>query len=49
MGESEVTSGMSGAEFAGQPALMTKELTLKMNVDTLSAVLLMERAVEVSA
>ena len=49
MGKSEVTSGMSSAEFAGQPASKMKELTLKMDVDTPSAVLLMEHAVEVSA
>ena len=40
---------MSGAEFAGQPASKTKELTLEMDVDTPSAVLLMEPAVGVSA
>ena len=33
MGKSEVTSGMSGVEFAGQPASKTGELTLKMDVD----------------
>ena len=32
---------MSGAECAGQPAWEMKELTLEMDVDTLSAVLLM--------
>ena len=49
MGRREVTSGMSGAEFAGQPALKMKEPTLKRDVDTLSAVLLMKRAVEAGA
>ena len=49
MGESEVISGVSSMEFAGQPALKTKELTLKMDVDTLSAVLLIKHTVEVSA
>ena len=49
MGKSEVTSGMSGTEFAGQLTSKTKELTLKMDVDTLSAILLMEHAVEASA
>ena len=36
-------------EFARQPASKMKELTLEMDVDMLSAVLLMEHAVEVSA
>ena len=40
---------MSGAECAGQPAWEMKELTLEMDVDTPSAVLLMEHIVEVSA
>ena len=41
---------MSGAEFAGQPALRTKELTLKMGVDMLPSDLLqLESAVKVSA
>ena len=40
---------MSGVEFAGQPASKMEELTLKMDVDTLSVVLLVEHAVEVSA
>ena len=35
MGKSEVTLGTSGAEFARQPALKMKELTLKMDVDML--------------
>ena len=48
-GKSEVTSGTSGAEFARQPASKMKELTLQMDVDTPSAVLLMEHAVEASA
>ena len=49
MGKSKVTSGMSSMEVARQPASRTKELTLKMDVDTLSAVLLMESTVEASA
>ena len=49
MGKSEVTSGMSGTEFARQPASKMKELTLKMDVDTPSAALLMECTVEASA
>ena len=49
MEKSEVTSGTSSAEFAGKPASKMKELTLKMDVDTQSAVLLMECTVEVSA
>ena len=49
MQKSEVTPGMSGTESAGQHTLKTKEPTLRMNVDTPSAVLLKEHAVEVSA
>ena len=49
MGKTKVTSGTSGTEFARQPASRTKELTLKMDVDMPSAVLLMECAVEVGA
>ena len=40
---------MSSAECAGQPAWEMKELTLEMDVDTSSVVLLMEHAVEASA
>ena len=49
MRKSEVTSGMSDAECTRQPASKMKELTLKMDVNMPSAVLLMECAVEVSA
>ena len=49
MGKSEVTSGTSGVEFARQPTSKMKELTLKMDVITLSAVLLMECTDEASA
>ena len=49
MGRSEVTSGMSGVEFARQPVSKMKEPTLKRDVDMLSAVLLMKRAVEAGA
>ena len=40
---------MSGVEFAGHPASKTKEPTLEMDVDTLSAVLLREHAIEAGA
>ena len=40
---------MSSVECARQSAWEMKELTLEMDVDMLSAVLLMEHAVEVSA
>ena len=40
---------MSGADCAGQPAWEMKELTLEMDVDTPSAVLLMEYTVKASS
>ena len=44
MEKSEVTPGASDMEFARQPTLKTKELTLKMDVDMPGAVLLMEHS-----